>query len=340
MRASSPCRVDYLLNALKQAKTPANTAKPVKGPRLAKFGADTVTLASVITASRLTSQFSDRPPLSDVQVTRSQTFWNKAHPRLEWTVGSYADLPDVKWAAAQAKEEAAIEAEKDSGVANPHRKRLRAPPPKLLAPLPEVLVVGHTNAGKSSLMNALVASPGLAYVAKRPGFTQTLNCYNVGDKLRVLDSSGYGAGGHGGQGKLVLDYVAERQRLQRVYVVVDSEEGVCDHDHDLVGHLAASGVSCDLVFTKVDRVVQKAFNREARRLKDQRLTKEELAEATENANAGVVSYYTRVLEESGVLALPSSPQVFFVNSYTNNYVGRRNGVPAIRADMMLACGLL
>ena len=56
----------------------------------------------------------------------------------------------------------------------------------------EVAVVGRSNVGKSSLINALGQAQRLANVSKTPGRTQLLNCFELPDGATVVDCPGYG----------------------------------------------------------------------------------------------------------------------------------------------------
>ena len=54
--------------------------------------------------------------------------------------------------------------------------------------LPEFLMVGRSNVGKSSFVNTLVSRKNLARTSARPGKTQTLNFYLVNDNNKPNDS--------------------------------------------------------------------------------------------------------------------------------------------------------
>ena len=80
---------------------------------------------------------------------------------------------------------------------------------KVAPPLPEIGFIGRSNVGKSSLLNALVARPGLARVSGSPGKTTLLNFYRL-PQLYLVDLPGYGfarasKGDRAGYRKLVTD---------------------------------------------------------------------------------------------------------------------------------------
>ena len=83
---------------------------------------------------------------------------------------------------------------------------------------PEVVFLGRSNVGKSSLLNALMAS-NLCYTSKKPGRTRTMNAFAVGGedgrgnqgRLTILDMPGYGKGSHAEWGKEIMDYLCGRK---------------------------------------------------------------------------------------------------------------------------------
>ena len=52
---------------------------------------------------------------------------------------------------------------------------------------PEFLLVGRSNVGKSSFINAILSRKNLAYTSSKPGKTQTLNFYKVNDMFYLID---------------------------------------------------------------------------------------------------------------------------------------------------------
>ena len=58
--------------------------------------------------------------------------------------------------------------------------------------LPEFLLVGRSNVGKSSFINTIINRKNLARISSRPGKTQTLNFYFVNKSFYLVDVPGYG----------------------------------------------------------------------------------------------------------------------------------------------------
>ncbi|KAG1797907.1 uncharacterized protein BJ212DRAFT_1581989 [Suillus subaureus] len=85
----------------------------------------------------------------------------------------------------------------------------------LLGGLPEVVVTGRANVGKSSLLNAVIGRRDLLFTSKKAGRTQTLNFFRVGSppgRLVVVDSPGYGARGRPEWGALFNHYLETRKQ--------------------------------------------------------------------------------------------------------------------------------
>jgi GTP-binding protein len=132
----------------------------------------------------------------------------------------------------------------------------------------EVAVVGRSNVGKSSLLNALANRKGLAHVSKTPGRTQLLNCYALGDGATLVDCPGYGyakvsASMRASWQRMIEGYLLGREPLVMTLVIVDGEIGPTKLDVQLLEWLAAHGLPNTVVATKHDKV--KSSQRERRK---------------------------------------------------------------------------
>ena len=126
---------------------------------------------------------------------------------------------------------------------------------------PEVLLVGRSNVGKSSLINALCNKKALAFTSSKPGHTRLLNYYNVDDKLYLVDAPGYGFAKGGFDldklfGEMMEDYFYKASRIKRVLVLLDSRRELNEDDIDIINFLVEKEIKYTLIFTKVDKVNQ------------------------------------------------------------------------------------
>ena len=123
----------------------------------------------------------------------------------------------------------------------------------------EVAVVGRSNVGKSSLINALANHKQLARVSKTPGRTQLINLFSMPNGSTLVDLPGYGYAAVPGrmkQGwqKMIEGYLLDREELVNVFVLVDGEIGPTKLDVQMLTWLRASEIPHTVVATKHDKV--------------------------------------------------------------------------------------
>ncbi len=132
----------------------------------------------------------------------------------------------------------------------------------------EVAIVGRSNVGKSSLINALAKRDGLANTSKTPGRTQLLNCFALPDGETVVDCPGYGYAKvskvqRAQMAAMIERYLTGRAPLAMVMVLVDGEVGPTALDQSMLEWLRAEVIPHQVVATKHDKV--KAAQREKRK---------------------------------------------------------------------------
>lgn len=124
---------------------------------------------------------------------------------------------------------------------------------------PEFAFLGRSNVGKSSLMNALLGKRGLAKTSSTPGKTQTINFFDVNERLYFVDLPGYGFAKvplkvKAEWGRVVSAYVEEREPLRLVVLLVDSRREPSSLDLEMLAFLDEAEVPTLLVATKVDKL--------------------------------------------------------------------------------------
>ncbi|HVW75620.1 MAG TPA: ribosome biogenesis GTP-binding protein YihA/YsxC [Rhizomicrobium sp.] len=125
--------------------------------------------------------------------------------------------------------------------------------------LNEVAFVGRSNAGKSSLVNALTGRKSLARVSQTPGATRQINFFNLADRLMLVDLPGYGFAKRSRSEaqawqEMIFSYLRRRARLRRVALLIDARRGVMDSDLQVMALLDQTAVSYGLVLTKADEL--------------------------------------------------------------------------------------
>ncbi|MCB1030699.1 MAG: ribosome biogenesis GTP-binding protein YsxC [Acidimicrobiales bacterium] len=123
----------------------------------------------------------------------------------------------------------------------------------------EVAIVGRSNVGKSSLINALANRTQLAKVSKTPGRTQLLNLFALPDGRTVMDLPGYGFAAapgsvRAGWSAMIEGYLLGRHNLRAVIVLVDAEVGPTKRDVEALEWLRAENLPIKIVATKLDKV--------------------------------------------------------------------------------------
>jgi GTP-binding protein len=128
--------------------------------------------------------------------------------------------------------------------------------------LPEVAFLGRSNVGKSSLLNTLVKQRDLAFTSARPGCTQLINFFRIGDEYMFADLPGYGFAKvplpiKREWKKLVDSYLLQRNPLRLCIVLLDARRGWMEKDLELKSWLEFHQRPYIVVATKVDKLNQR-----------------------------------------------------------------------------------
>ena len=128
--------------------------------------------------------------------------------------------------------------------------------------VPEVVMTGRSNVGKSSLINSMVSRRALAYVGSRPGKTRFLNFYNLDDDIMLVDAPGYGYAArskqeivnYGAIGVIVDEYFSTRENLKGCILILDIRHLPSKQDLVMKKYMEALGLPYFAVLTKADKL--------------------------------------------------------------------------------------
>ena len=146
--------------------------------------------------------------------------------------------------------------------------------------LPEFLLVGRSNVGKSSFINTLIERKNFARTSAKPGKTQTLNFYLVNKNFYLVDVPGYGyaiAGQEKRQkyGMMIEEYLKTRENLKEVFMLVDYRHKPTSDDVLMYDYLKYYNLNVTVVATKSDKVSKNARIKQDKLIKDTLKLKEE-----------------------------------------------------------------
>ncbi len=120
-------------------------------------------------------------------------------------------------------------------------------------------MVGRSNVGKSSLINAVLKRKAVARVSQTPGKTQAIHFYLVNDRFHIVDLPGYGYAKVpksmlGEWRALINSYLEESEALRLMFLLLDVRREPGDHDLQMHGWTQEAAVEERIVLTKADKL--------------------------------------------------------------------------------------
>lgn len=137
----------------------------------------------------------------------------------------------------------------------------------------EFLLVGRSNVGKSSFINALISRKNYARTSSKPGKTQTLNFYFVNELFYLIDVPGYGYAKVGKEktkkmGLMIEEYLKKRDALCHIFLLVDFRHKPTEDDVLMYEFLKFYQKKVTVVATKYDKVGQSTRAKQERIIRD------------------------------------------------------------------------
>jgi GTP-binding protein len=169
----------------------------------------------------------------------------------------------------------------------------------------ELALVGRSNVGKSSLLNAIANRKKLAHTSKTPGATKLLNLFSVagvGPDRYLVDLPGYGfakvsANERARWQAMIEGYLTERETLAGVLLLIDGAVGPTDLDLQTLEWLRYIDVPVHPVVTKIDKVrPSKSKGRRAEIVERLAVPKADITWVSAEKGTGIAELRSRIAE--------------------------------------------
>mgnify|MGYP001299418169 CR=1 FL=1 len=123
----------------------------------------------------------------------------------------------------------------------------------------ECCFIGRSNVGKSSLINSITKTKKLAKTSKTPGRTQSINVFEISNKINIVDLPGYGFAKvskvmRDNLKYLIEDYIINRNILNHIFLLIDSKVGVKNSDIDMLDYVNSVSKKFSIILTKIDKI--------------------------------------------------------------------------------------
>jgi GTP-binding protein len=127
--------------------------------------------------------------------------------------------------------------------------------------LPEVILCGRSNVGKSSFINSLFNRKNLAKISSTPGKTRSINYYQVDEKYYMVDLPGYGYAKTSLKerefwGKIISEYISSSGHISLAIHLIDSRHNPTELDIQLNSLLGDNQIPYLILLNKVDKLKQ------------------------------------------------------------------------------------
>ena len=125
--------------------------------------------------------------------------------------------------------------------------------------LPEVVLVGKSNVGKSSFINTMLNRKKLARTSSEPGKTRQINFYDVNHSFYFVDLPGYGYSKMSKQeqvkvGNFIEEYLSSSKNISLIIFLIDIRHSPTENDRLMYDYVVRSGRPCMIIANKADKI--------------------------------------------------------------------------------------
>lgn len=139
--------------------------------------------------------------------------------------------------------------------------------------LPEIVLVGKSNVGKSSFVNTMINRKSLARTSNVPGKTRQINFYNIDEKFYFVDLPGYGFSKMSKtekviSGKYIEEYLEEGKNISLIVFLLDIRHKPTEDDMLMYDYILRSNLPFIVVTNKADKIAITKVDGEVERIKE------------------------------------------------------------------------
>lgn len=125
--------------------------------------------------------------------------------------------------------------------------------------LPEIVLAGKSNVGKSSFINTMINRKSLARTSSEPGKTRQINFYDIDSKFYFVDLPGYGYSKMSKTeqervGKFIEEYLFTRDKISLIILLIDIRHKPSENDILMFNYIRSIGHNYIVLANKADKI--------------------------------------------------------------------------------------
>ena len=125
--------------------------------------------------------------------------------------------------------------------------------------LPEIVLAGKSNVGKSSFINTLINRKNLARTSSAPGKTRQINFYNMDNLFYFVDLPGYGYSKMSKEeqlrvGQFIEKYLSIRENIQLIVLILDIRHKPTEDDKLMYNYIRSTNTPFIIIANKADKI--------------------------------------------------------------------------------------
>lgn len=139
--------------------------------------------------------------------------------------------------------------------------------------LPQIVLVGKSNVGKSSFINTMLNRKSLARTSNTPGKTRQINFYNIDNNFYFVDLPGYGYSKLSKEeqvnmGRFIEDYLQKCQNIALIVLILDIRHKPTADDAHMFEYIKRTNLPFMLIANKADKIAVTKVDMELEKIKE------------------------------------------------------------------------